>query len=154
MNIWTGIILGAIAAGIYGLSKLSHASGQIVSQVKARVFSIDFSKIVIAIDATIKNPTNTSISIKYPFLKLLYKGGMLASSDLKNETITILPFSQVTITNIQIPLSYLYMAGLAGEVVKKLKDKTYKIDLTVETQTAVLFAGNTIPYSTSQDISI
>ena len=154
MNIWTGIILAAIAAGVYGLSKLSHASGQIVTQVKARVFSIDFTKLVIAIDVIIKNPTNTNITIKYPFLKLLYKGGVLASSDLKNETISIPPFSQTTITNIQIPLSYLYMAGLAGEVVQKIKDKTYKIKLTVVTDTNVLFAGNIIPFSSSQDISI
>ncbi len=154
MNIWTGIILAGIAAGVYGLSKLSHASGQIVTSVKARIFSIDFTKLVIAIDVTIKNPTNTSITIKYPFLKLMYKGSAIASSDLKNKTFTITPFSQTTITNIQIPLSYLYIAGLAPDVIEKLKDKTHKIELAVVTQTNVLFAGNIIPYRSSQDISI
>ncbi len=154
MNIWTGIILAGLAAGVYGLSKLSHASGQIVTSVMARIFSIDFTKLVIAIDVTIKNPTNTSISIKYPFLKLMYKGSALASSDLKDETFTITPFSQIVIKNIQIPLSYLYMAQLAPEVIKKIKDKTYKIDFAIVTQTSVLFAGNLIPFSSSQDISI
>ena len=154
MNIWTGIILGVIAAGVYGLSKLSHAATEIIAQVRARVFSINFSKIVIAIDVTIKNPTNTPVSIKYPFLKLLYKGGVLASSDLKNDTINIAPFSQTTINNIQIPLSYLYLAGLASEVILKLKDKTHKINLQVVTETRVLFAGNMIPFSNTQDVSI
>lgn len=153
MNIWTGIILGVLGLGVWGLSKLSHASGEIVTQVKARIFKIDISSLTIAIDAIIKNPTNTEINIQYPFLKLMYNGAVLASSELKNEQVSIAPFSQTTINNIKIPLSYLYMAGLAPEILKKVKDKHHKINLEIGVQTRVLFAGNNIPYSSIQKVS-
>lgn len=154
MKISTGIVLAGIAFLAYGFSKLSRASARIVTFVNARIFSINFTKLVIAIDVTIKNPTNTSITIKYPFLKLMFKGSVLASSDLHDETYTITPFSQTTIPNIQIPLSYLYMAQLVPEVIAKIKDKTHKIDFGVVTQTNVVFAGNVIPFYSSQDISL
>lgn len=154
MNIWTGIVLGVIGLGVWGLSKLSHASGEIVTQIKARIFKIDISNLTIAIDAIIKNPTNTEINIQYPFIKLLYKGGALASSDMKDQQIKIAPFSQTTISNIQIPISYLYMASLAPEVLKRVKDKNHKINLQVAVSTRVLFAGNNIPYNSTQDVSI
>jgi hypothetical protein len=154
MNIWAGIIIGAIGLGVWGLSKLSHAAGELVTQVKARIFKLDISSITIAIDVIIKNPTNTEINIQYPFLKIIHDGAVLASSDLKSEQIAIKPFSQTTINNIQIPISFLYMASLAPEIIKKVKDKTYKINLQVSVDTRVIFANSNIPYSHTQDVSI
>ena len=154
MNIWTGIILGAIVLGIWALSRISHAAIELVTQLRSRVFKIDISNLTLAVDAIIKNPTNTEINIQYPFIKVLYNGNLLASSDLKTEKIYLMPFSQTPINNIQIPISYLYMAGLAPEVVKKIKDKSYKINLEIEISTRVIFATNNIPYIHRQTISI
>jgi len=154
MNIWTGIILGVIGLGVYGLSKLSHAGGHIVTQVNARIFKIDISKLTIAIDAIIKNPSHTEVTIQYPFIKVLYGDKVLASSDLKNQTIKILPYAQTTISNIQIPMSYLDMGSLAPEILKRIKDKTHKINLQIGIETQVSFAGGNIPYSSTQDVTI
>jgi len=154
MNIWAGIMLGVVALGVFGLSKLSHASGHIVTQVKARIHKIDISNLTVAIDAIIKNPTNTEINIQYPFIKLLHAGKVLASSDLKDQVVTIKPFAQTIISNIQVPISFLNMGSLAPEILKRIKDKTHKIGLQISTESQVHFAGNNIPYSSTQDVTI
>lgn len=153
MNVWAGIILGAIALSVYGLSKLSHASGQIVTEVKARIFSVDFTSLVVAIDVLIKNPSNTDVTIKYPFVFISYEGNVIASSELKDEDVTIEKFSQKQITNIKIPLNYLYLGGLAKDILKKVKDKTHKITLQVGVTTSVRFGVTVIPYKKIQDVT-
>jgi len=154
MNIWTGIILGVVALGVYGLSKLSHASGQLTTQINGRIFKIDITTLTVAIDTIIKNPTHTEITISYPFIKLMSGGSVLASSDLKQQTISIKPYAQTNITNIQIPISYLNMGSLAPQVLKRIKDKSQKIKLQAVVSTQVSFAGTNIPYSFTQDITI
>jgi len=154
MNIWPFLLLSVVGIGAYGLTRLGHAGGKIVTQVAARIFKIDISNLTVAIDATIKNPTNTEINIQYPFIKLIHKGSVLASSELKDEIIKIKPFAQTKISGIKVPISYIYMAGLAPEVLKKIKDGNYKIELQIGVETRVLFAGRNIPYSSTQTVKI
>lgn len=154
MNIWAGIILGAIVAGVYGLSRLSHASGQLTTQINGRIFKIDITSLTVAIDTIIKNPTHTEVNISYPFIKLMSGGSVLASSDLKSQSISIKPYAQTSITNVQIPITYLNMGSIAPDILKRIKDKNHKIKLQVVVSTQVSFAGTNIPYSTTQDISI
>ena len=107
MNLWTGIAVGAIAITVYGLSKLAKTGNDIVTEVKGRIHSLDFSQITFAIDAIIKNPTPTQVTIQYPFIKIFYKDSLIASSDLINKTVQIAPLSQTYINGIKIPVSYL-----------------------------------------------
>lgn len=154
MNVWPFILLSVVGIGAFGLTRLGRASGKIVTQVAARIFKIDIANLTIAIDAIIKNPTDTEIKIRYPFIKLMHRDRVLASSELKDEIIAIKPYSETKITNIKIPVSYLYMAGLAPEVLKKLRDRTYKIDFQIGLETGVMFAGRNIPYSSTQAVTI
>ena len=154
MNIWAGIILGAVALGIYGFSKISHAGNKLVTEVKGRIFSIDFQNLTFAIDAKIKNPSNTAITLNYPFIKITYKDKLIASSELKNTVITIEPMAETNINNIKIPVSYLKLGGVALDFLKKLQDNSVKITLQIETSTYILLAGSKIPYSKTEDITV
>lgn len=154
MNVWPFLLLSVVGIGAYGLTRLGRASGKIVTQVSGRIFSIDIANLTIGIDALIKNPTNTEIKIRYPFIKIMHEDRVLASSTLKDELIAIKPYSETRITNIKIPVSYLYMAGLAPEVLKKLRDKSYKIPFQIGLETGVMFAGRNIPYSSTQEVKI
>lgn len=154
MNAWPFILLTVVGIGAYGLTRLGAASGKIVVQVAARIFKIDISNLTVAIDATIKNPTGMEINIQYPFIKLLHQGNVLASSELKDEIIKIKPFAQTKISNIKVPISYLYMAGLAPEVLKRVKDKNHKIEIQIGVETRVVFAGRNIPFSSTQNVKI
>jgi hypothetical protein len=154
MNVLAAVVLGVIAIGVYGLSKLGHASGQLTTQISGRIFKLDLTSITVAVDTTIKNPTHTEVVISYPFIKLLSGGSVLASSDLKEQTISIKPYAQTSIKNIQIPINFLSMGSLAPDILKRVKDKTHKIKLQAVVSTQVSFAGTNIPYSYTQDISI
>lgn len=154
MNIWTGIVLGVIVAGVYGLSRLSRAAGELESRIKGRVFRIDLNGITVAIDTIIKNPTGTKVNITYPFIKLMHGEKVLAVSDIKDEPISIKPYQHTNINNIYIPISLLNLGSLAPEVLKRIKDKTHKIKMHALISTRVSFAGTNIPYSFKQEITI
>ena len=153
MNMWTGIAVGAIAIAVYGLSKLAKTGNDIVTEVKGRIHSLDFSQITFAIDAIIKNPTPTTVTIQYPFIKIFYKDDLIASSNLINQTVQIAPLSQTYINGIKIPVSYLKLTGVGGELIQKLQNKKTPITLQVTIQTRVLTGINQIPYSNTQDIT-
>jgi len=154
MNIWAGIIIGAVALGVYGFSKLSHAGNNLVTEVKGRIHSIDFSNLTFALDVKIKNPSPTAINLNYPFIKIFYKEKLIASSELKTASIRIEPMAETNINNIKIPVSFLKLGGVALDFMKKLTDKSVKITLQVETSTYILLAGNKVPYSKTEDITV
>jgi hypothetical protein len=121
MNLWTGIAIGAVALTVFGLSKLAKTGNNIVTEIKGRIHSLDFSRITFAIDAIIKNPTPTTVRIQYPFIKIFYKGSLIASSDLVNQVVTIAPLSKTHINGILIPVSYLKLTGVGAELIQKLQ---------------------------------
>lgn len=154
MNIWTGIIIGALGLGVWGLSKLAKVGYSIVTEIKGRIFSIDITKVVMAIDVKVKNPSNAKAVVQYPFIKISFKDSVIASSELVNKSITIEPMSQTDINNIKIPIQYLSLGSLAGEMIKKLKDRKYPITLQVTVQTSAVLFGSKLPYSSTQDVTI
>jgi len=153
MNIWAGIILSAVALGVYGFSKLSHAGNKLVTEVNGSVFSINFQNIIFAIVAKIKNPSPQELNITYPFIKVLYKGNTIASSEVKDSTVKIEKMGEHTI-NLKLPVSYLKLGGVAMDFLKKVTDKSAKITLQVEISTYIEVAGAQIPYSKTQDITV
>jgi len=154
MNLWTGIAVGAIAITVYGLSKLAKTGNDIVTEVKGRIHSLDFSQITFAIDAIIKNPTPTQVTIQYPFIKIFYKDSLIASSDLINKTVPIAPLSQTYINGIKIPVSYLKLTGVGAELIQKIQNKKTKITLQVTVQSRVLTGINQIAFTSTQDVTI
>lgn len=154
MNLWTGIAVGAIALTVYGLSKLAKTGNDIVTEVKGRIHSLDFSQITFAIDTIIKNPSPTSVTIQYPFIKIFYKDALIASSELIDESVKIAPLSQTYINNIKLPVSYLKLTGVGAELIQKLQTKKTQITLQVTVQTQVLVGISRIAYSNTQDITI
>lgn len=153
MNIWAGIILAALAAGVYGLSKLKHAGDNLTTETRGRVHSIDFQNITFAVDAILKNPSQTLLTIQYPFIQISYKGNLLASSNLVNSKIDIKPMTQTAINGIKLPVSLLKIAGMGGEIAAKLKDKKQKITLQVTVITQVNVGGTMVPYKQTSDVS-
>lgn len=154
MNIVTGVIIGAVGLTVWGLSRLSRIGNNIVTEIKGRVFSIDITRIVLALDVLIKNPSNGRAMVQHPFIKISYRDSVIASSELVNKEIIIDPLSQTSINNIKIPVQYLSLGSLAGEMIKKLKDRKHPITLQVTVQTSAIVLGVKIPYTNTQDVTI
>ncbi len=153
MNLWTGIAIGAVALAVIGLSKLAKIGNDLVTEIKGRVHSMDFTQITFAVDAILKNPSPTKVTIQYPFIKIFYKDTLIASSNLINQTVAIAPLSQTNINNIKIPVSYLKLTGVGTELIQKLQNKNTKVTLQVTIQTRVITGINQLPISVTQDLS-
>lgn len=135
-----GIGLGVTAVAAYGIYKgvkLLRFSHQLDSSISARVHSIDFSKIVIGIDALLKNPTRAELNITQPFVQLTYKGNKITSSQPSDKLIQIKAFNQTPLT-ILLPISYVGSIGTTIALVKALKDKTQKVQIVVNIFTYIV----------------
>lgn len=154
MNIWTGILLLGAGFALWGLTKLTHAGRNLVAETKGRIHSLDFEKIIFSIDSILKNPSNTELTIQYPFVKIFYKGSLIASSELKNRLVSIQPLMQTIIADIRIPVSYLKLTGVGAELLQKIQDKTKKVTFQVEIQTLIHLAGSKVPFSKTEDITV
>lgn len=135
--IGTGIVL----TGGY-LLKLHRVSSSIQTEVKAQIQKLDLSGITIRVDAKIKNPSSGGLRIKYPFVKLSYKGNVIGSSQVIDKDITIATFGEVNIAAIiiNIPLNDLFSVAMdllkAGTGVK----------IGIKIMTTVYTAFGSFPY--------
>lgn len=154
MNVWTGIAIGAVALAVVGITRLGRAGANLSAEMSGRLHSVDLSKAVIALNVRLKNPTGTALQIQYPYLKLLYSGQLIASSDLKSQIIEIAPFAQTELNDLRIPVSYLKLSGLAANLIKGFKSKTEPITLNIEVMTVIHTGVSKIPFSTTQTITL
>lgn len=150
---WAGIILLGVGAAIYGLTKLTHAGKNIVTETQGRIHAFDFTSITFAIDALIKNPSTTPITIQFPFIKISYKDNLIASSNLVNRLVTIAPLTQTNINDIKIPVSYIKLTGVGAELIQKIQDKSKKVTLQVTIATQIHLAGSIVPFSKTEDVT-
>ena len=151
MNKLTKILIGTgvVLTGGY-LFKMSRTSANLETEIKAIIHKFDLTGITIRVDAKIKNPTEGSLKIKYPFVKLSYKGGTVGSSQVVNQDITIPKFGEANIEAImiKIPLMGLLSAGL--DLLTSLKSGAgVKIGITIIT--TIYTAISSFPYEYTQE---
>jgi hypothetical protein len=125
------VLLGAAGYGAYKLLGLAAEADKILPEIKPRIHKVTLSGIVIALDIVIKNPTNFKLHIIRPFLTIAYNNSAIVSSDVSNELIHINPFMESKRFTILVPVSYLSAVGPGAELLKKLQDKTKKVDFQV-----------------------
>ena len=147
------MILGGAALGARWLWNLSQASGQVEAWTKVSIHHVGFSKNVLRVDVTIKNPSKVNVALTQPFVKLEYKGDTIGSSVLPENTADSKVYEIKAGTQqaldpvmVEIPTSL----TTVGSIVKDLADlATGKISaLAVKSVTsAVVTAGGiTTPY--------
>ncbi len=159
-----GLGLGFVAFKLLTKVKsLQQVSASMETDVHARVHSIDFKRVLISLDIVLKNPGAEQLSIKYPFIKVGHKlrtaDGKeqiktIASSEMKNEDVMLLPYQQTEIKDLRIPVSYINMGSLAPIFLKKLKDKNVKIELLATIISTVKTDLGTFPFTETKDISL
>jgi len=148
MNIWAGVILALTAIGVIGyqVNKLKSGAENISTDMKGRIHSMDFSKVVFAIDVTIKNPSDVKIYILQPFVTIMYKEKEIASSTVSDYIIPIAAFSPAQLKTIMISAQYINLAGVAAELMQKLQKKDTKVNLQVKILVKVILGmSGTIP---------
>jgi len=147
------VIGGAAIAGWTYVKNLKRAKAELEVTPKATLQQLSWDGLTIKIDVLLKNPTKGSFSVKFPFVKLLYKDTAIGSSQAIDKDIKIPAFGQAMIDSIlvQIPMSGVF--SVVFTLIKALFNNE-SVLLTIRTITTVDLGIIKVPYEDKQDVTI
>ncbi len=146
MNNLTKILIGTgvVITGGY-LLKMGRTSANIETEIKAKIHSLKLSGISVRVDAKLKNPTDGTLKLKYPFVKLSYKDATIGSSQVVNQNITIPSFGEANIEGIMINIPLTGIFSVAMDLLQSLKTGN-GVKVTIKVITTIYTTFSTIPY--------
>jgi hypothetical protein len=143
---------GAIAGWSY-VKNLKKAQAELEVVPKASINQLSWDGLTIRLDVLLKNPTKGSFSIKFPFVKLLYKDAVIGSSSAIDKEIKIPAYGQAMIDKILVQIPMTNVFSIAFTLVKALIGGE-AATLTVRTITTINLGIIKLPYENKQDITI
>lgn len=115
-----GVLVGGGAyAGYKYFSGLKQTSTELESVSSLMIHKMGLDGLTIRVDITLKNPTSGTLSIKYPFVKLLHENAMIGSSKVIDKDIQLSPFGETHIEQILINVPIMSILNLAKSLVAK-----------------------------------
>lgn len=150
----TGALLGlGTVAGLTYVKHLKQASQELQVIPKVSVYNLSWTGLTLRVDVLLKNPTKGSFSIKFPFVKLLYKDTLIGSSAPIDTDIKIPAFGQAAIEKIlvQIPMSSVF--SVVFNLIKALNNNE-AATITVTSFTTINLGWITLPYENKADVTI
>jgi len=150
-----GWILGGAAAlgtGIY-LYRLNNFSQNLETLLNGRIHKIGFDGITTAINAQLKNPTKTGVTIKFPFVKIMYNGKTLATSQSVNQDVKIPQFGEALVSDIMVKLPYSALLLNAAELYNNIREQK-PIVIQAKVTTYIKTLAGLQPYESTQNITL
>ncbi len=148
--IWLGAGGLALAVGVPYVINFNRLSAELETVTKISIYKVRLDGLELKIDVILKNPTKGSITLKYPFVKMLSEGKVFATSEVRDQDITLKEFNQATLPPIFINLSWLNMATTFPALLKKIRNNE---PVAIQARTITTINGN-IPYSKEESIII
>src|SRR6266700_5278234 len=153
-KILTGTMVGAGMIGIYILfKKLNQAQTQLVIVPKASLQKLSLDGLTIRLDLLMKNPAKGDFTIKFPFVKLMYKDAMIGSSQVVNTDITIPSYGQKTVEKIMIDIPLENVFSVTTSLLKALQSKQ-PVTMQAKISTTVIMGLVTIPFNENYNLPI
>jgi len=158
METWKKITVGTIIGGgliggtIYML-RLAKMSVELESVPMVKIHKLDFSGLTLRVDVQLKNPTRIPFKIKFPFIKLVYKGTTVGSSQVVDKDIQIPAFGEAIIDKMMIKVPLMNIFSLSGGLIKALQNKEL-VKLDVKTLTTIDIGWKKIPYTKADTITL
>lgn len=141
---------GAIAGYSYYLRmKKTEAELEIIPD--ARLQEVNWDDITIRIDLLLKNPTKGSFSIKFPFVKLTYKGALVGSSEVMNKDIIIPAYGQAKIEKIMVNLPILSIFTVSSSILKAIQNNE-QVKITATLITTIDLGISKLPFEESHEV--
>lgn len=152
---WTKIMVGTgIGAGLVGLvayvTRLKRTSAEMESMASAKIHSLKLDGLTLRIDVQLKNPSNGSFKIKFPFVKVIYKDKTIGSSQVINKDIQIPAYGEARIEAIMIKIPFTGLFSLGAGLYKSLSQKE-PVPLFVKTVTTIDLGWKKVPYEKTDD---
>lgn len=150
------ILIGTtIGAGVIGvityLSGLSRTKAELESVATGMIHSLKLDGLTVRLDVQLKNPTDGSLKIKYPFIKLYHKDSLIGSSKVIDKDIIIKPFGEAVINGIMLNLPATSLLSLGGGFFNLLKQKQ-PVTLSVKTISTVDLGWKKVAYTKTDPI--
>lgn len=156
MNAWPKIALAAAGCGVviyvYG-RKMTQTKANLIVTPEVSVQSIGLTGLVLRADVQVKNPSEGSFTMKFPFVTLTYKGTLLGSSKVVNQDIAIKAFSEANIQKILIDIPLASVFSVVSALISSIQNKE-PIKIVVTVKSVVDLGWSRINYEDSQEITL
>ncbi len=158
METWKKITVGTIIGGgliggtVY-LLRLNKMNAELETVPMVKIHKLDFSGLTLRVDVQLKNPTRTAFKIKFPFIKLVYKGTTVGSSQVLDKDIQIPAFGEAIIDKMMIKVPLMNIFSLSGGLIKAIQNKE-PVKLEVKTLTTIDIGWKKIPYTKADTITL
>ena len=154
MNLLTKLLIGASAVtGITYLIKLRRTNAELETIATAKIHKLDLSALTIRVDVQIKNPTKSSLKIKYPFVKIVYQDSTIGSSQSISKDIEIPAFGQAQINAIMIQIPLLRLLSFGKSVLKAIQDNA-GIKIQQKTISTIDLGLKSVPYEKTEELTL
>ena len=144
--------VGAIAGWTY-VKNLKKAQAELEVVPKASIHQLSWDGLIIRLDVLLKNPTKGSFSIKFPFVKLLYKETVIGSSEAIDKEIRIPAFGQAMIDKVLVQIPMTNVFSTVFTLVKTLIGGD-SATLAIRTLTTINLGIIKLPYENKQEVQL
>jgi hypothetical protein len=144
---------GAVIAGYTYLTRLGRTSAQLQTVSRVSVFKIDLKGLTLQVDVNIKNPSQTGFKIKFPFIKLGYKGQTIGTSQSVNQDITVPAYGEAVASKIMIVIPIMGLFSIGGGLIAAIQSGG-GVSIDVTTITTINLGIKTLPYQKTETVQI
>jgi len=144
---------GGIIAGVTYFLRLQKTNVELETFAKVNIFKLDLSGLVLQVDVQLKNPTRTKFTIKFPFIKLIYKDATVGSSQVVDKDINIPAYGEAVAEKIMINIPPRNIFSVSAGLLKSLIAGE-SVVLNVKTISTVDFGWKKFPYEKTEDINL
>lgn len=144
--------VGAFAGWTY-VKNLKKAQAELEVLPKATIYQLSWDGLTIRLDVLLKNPTKGSFSIKFPFVKLLYKDTVIGSSEAIDKEINIPAYGQAMIDKILVQIPMTNVFSIAFTLVKALISGGSET-ITIRTLTTINLGIIKLPYEDKKEVTV
>ncbi len=139
------IVIGtALGAGlvwvISSLMSKKKVGDKLDTKVKVMVHSINFNGLTLRIDVTLINPTEGTLTIKQPYIKVLFRNKDIGTTQLENKQVEIPAYSPKQLDSIFLTIPATGLFSL-GDGLLKLLLKKIPVQITTKIFTSIYIAG-------------
>lgn len=158
METWKKIAVGTVVGGVLiggtvYVVRLNKMNAELETIPMVRIHKLDLTGLTLRVDVQLKNPTRTPFKIKFPFIKLVFKGTTVGSSQVVDKDISIPAFGEAVIERMMIRVPLMNIFSLSGSLIRAIQNKE-AVKLDVTTLTTIDLGWKKVPYTKSDAVTL
>jgi hypothetical protein len=145
------LIGGGLIAGYSYYVKMKKTSAELEIIPDASIHAVNWDGITIRLDLLLKNPTKGSFTVKFPFVKLTYKGATVGSSQAMNQDIKIPAYGQAKIEKLLVNIPVLSIFSVSASILKSIQSKE-PVTIVATLKTTIDLGLVNMPFEESHEV--